>query len=146
MLESGYVTSSYTRVKFPMYFWVSNDIIYLTSLYSGVFQTTNDGNIWELVLSKAADHWYCFMAIQITTYHSDDFWTLEKSSIKEAYKLRVYSVHKNILRNKVTWEEIIFTTNNGSAIEFEHNALSYDGNLNIFLSIHGIQKSFTCSL
>ena len=136
MSESGYVIISHTQVKFPTYFWISNDIIYLPSLSSGVYQSTNDGVNWSLAFSKAPDQWYCFMVIKVTTDQSDDFWTLEKSSTKETYHLRVYSVHKRPSISKVTWKELSFTTNNGFATEFENSAvLSYDGNMNIFLSI-----------
>ena len=153
MSESGYTIILHTNVIFPMYFWVSNDIIYLPGLYTGVYQSKNDCVNWSLAFSKAPNQWYCIMVIKITTNYSDNFWTLEKSSIKETYHLRVYSVHWRPSINKVTWKELNFTTNNGFAIEFEHSAaLSYDGNMNVFLldikSVHALSANgqYQCTL
>ena len=75
------------------------------------------------------------MTIKVATYHSDDFWTLEKSTNNEVH-LRVYSVYRRPSVSKVTWRELNFTANDDhTAINFEQSSLSCDNNMNIFLSV-----------
>ena len=134
MSESGKVITTHTQMTEPRYLSVSNDdIIYLADSQTGVYQSTDDGVSWSLVF-KSTDRWHCCQVIKVTTDHSDDFWTLEQSDNRN-YHLRVYSVDRRRSDGKVTWRDINVTTTDGKHIDLsEYSGLSYDGNMNIFLS------------
>ena len=127
MSESGKVITTHTQMTSPGLLSVSSDdIIYLAGYKTGVYQSTDDGVSWSLVF-KSADEWHCWQVIKVTTDHSDDFWTLEYSG--NYPHLGVYSVDRRRSDGKVTWRNINVPTTDG-----EHISLSYDGNMNIFLS------------
>ena len=70
----------------------------------------------------------------MTTDPSDDFWTLEQSDNDNCH-LRVYSVDRRSPDDNVTWRDINVPTTDGKHINLsEYSSLSYDGNMNIFLS------------
>ena len=97
-----------------------------------MYQSTDDGVSWSLVF-KSTDGWYCWEVIKVTTDHSDDFWTLEHSD-NNNYHLRVYSVDRRRSDGNVTWKDINVPTTDGKHIDLSCSGLSYDGNMNIFLS------------
>ena len=134
MSESGKVIATYTRMTEPRDLSVSSDnIIYLAdSETGGVYQSTDDGVSWSLVF-KSTDGCHCEQVITVTTDHSDDFWTLG-NSVNKNYHLRVYSVDRRRSDDNVTWRDINVTTTDGKHINFSSSSLSYDGNMNIFLS------------
>ena len=133
MSESGKVITTHTQMTEPRYLSVSYDnIIYLAVLKTGVYQSTDDGVSWSLVF-KSTDEWHCWQVIKVTTDHSDDFWTLEKSN-NDKYHLRVYSVDRRLSDGNVTWRDIYVPTTDGKHINLRYSRLSYDGNMNIFLS------------
>ena len=133
MSESGKVITTHTQMTKPRYLSVSNDdIIYLADLETGVYQSTDDGVSWSLVF-KSTDGWHCWQVIKVTTDHSDDFWTLEQS-VNKNWHLRVYSVDRKRSDGNVTWRDINVTTTDGKHINLSNSSLSYDGNMNIFLS------------
>ena len=134
MSESGEVIATHTRMTKPRYLSVSSDdIIYLADYRTGVYQSTDDGVSWSLVF-KSTDGWYCIQVIKVTTDHSDDFWTLEESD-NDSYHLGVYSVDRRRSDGNVTWRDINVPTTDGKHINLSHSSrLSYDGNVNIFLS------------
>ena len=127
MSESGQVITSHTQITSPRCLSVSSDdIIYLADSETGVYQSTDDGVSWSLVFKSTVGR-RCRQVIKVTTDHSDDFWTLEYSyNIK--YHLGVYSVDRRRSYDNVTWRDINVTTTDGK------HRLSYDGNMNIFLS------------
>ena len=133
--ESGKVITTYTRMTEPRDLSVSSDnIIYLAdSETGGVYQSTDDGVSWSLVF-KSTDGWRCIQVIKVTTDHSDDFWTLEYNRDSNNYHLRVYSVDRRRSDGNVTWRDINVTTTDGKHIDVSCSSLSYDGNMNIFLS------------
>ena len=133
MSESGKVITTHTEMTSPQSLSVSSDdIIYLADYRTGVYQSTDDGDSWSLVF-KSTDGWYCWQVIKVTTDHSDDFWTLERSDNKD-WHLRVYSVDRRCSDDKVTWRDINVITTDGKHINLYYCSLSYDGNMNIFLS------------
>ena len=133
MSESGEVITTHTQMISPQCLSVSNDdIIYLADWKTGVFQSTDDGVSWSLVF-KSTDGWHCEQVIKVTTDHSDDFWTLEKSD-NYSYLLRVYSVDRRRPDGNVTWRDINVPTTDGKHINLSRSFLSYDGNLNFFLN------------
>ena len=134
MSESGEVISTHTQMTEPRYLSVSSDdIIYLADWETGVYQSTDDGVSWSLVF-KSTDGWHCEQVIKVTTDHSDDFWTLEKSD-NNNYHLRVYSVDRRSSDDNVTWRDINVTATDGKHIDLSvYSRLSYDGNMNIFLN------------
>ena len=133
MSESGKVITTHTQMKDPRYLSVSNDdIIYLADYKTGVYQSTDDGVSWSLVF-KSTDGWHCWQVIKVTTDHSDDFWTLEESD-NNNWHLRVYSVDRRRSDGNVTWRDINVTTTDDKHIDLSGSSLSYDGNMNIFIS------------
>ena len=132
MSEFGKIITTHTQMTDSRRFSVSNDnIIYLADSKTGVYQSTDDGVSWSLVF-KSTDGWHCRQVIKVTTDHSDDFWTLEKSD-SENYHLRVYSVDRRRSDGNLTWRDINVTTTDGKNIDLSYSNLSYDGNMNIFL-------------
>ena len=132
MSESGKVITTHTQMTVPRYLSVSSDdIIYLADSNTGVYQSTDDGVSWSLVF-KSTDERHCWQVIKVTTDHSDDFWTLELSN--NNYHLRVYSVDRRRTDGNVTWRDINVPTTDGKDINLSYSRLSYDGNMNIFLS------------
>ena len=133
MSESGKVITTHNMKRVLRCFSVSSDnIIYLADYGKGVYQSTDDGVSWSLVF-KSTDGWHCWQVIKVTTDHSDDFWTLEYSD--KNYLLRVYSVDRRRSDGNVTWRDINVTTKNGKHIDLSYSSsLSYDDNMNIFLS------------
>ena len=134
MSESGKVITTHTQMTSPGLLSVSyDDIIYLADSKTGVYQSTDDGVSWSLVF-KSTDGWHFRQVIKVTTDHSDDFWTLEQSD-NFNYHLRVYSVDRRRSDGNVTWRDINFPTTDGKHIDLPwYSRLSYDGNMNIFLS------------
>ena len=134
MSESGEVITTHNQMTDPRYLSVSSDdIIYLADYKTGVYQSTDDGVSWSLVF-KSTDKWHCRQVIKVTTDPSDDFWTLAQSD-NDSYHLRVYSVDRRRSDGNVTWRDINVTTTDGKHIDLSYNSsLSYDGNMNIFLS------------
>ena len=134
MSESGKViTTKKKKMTSPRYLSVSSDdIIYLADYETGVYQSTDDCVSWSLVF-KSTGGWHCWQVIKVTTDHSDDFWTLEESN-NYNYHLRVYSVDRRCSDGNVTWRDINVTTTDGQHIDLSWSSLSYDGNMNIFLS------------
>ena len=134
MSESGKVIATHTQMTEPLRLSVFNDdIIYLADSKTGVYQSTDDGVSWSLVF-KSTDGWHCYQVIKVTTDHSDDFWTLEYNSDNNSYHLRVYSVDRRRSDGNVTWRNINVPTTDGKHINLSYSKLSYDGNMNIFLS------------
>ena len=133
MSESGKVITTHTQMTDPRCLSISNDdIIYLTDFKTGVYQSTDNGISWSLVF-KSTDGWHCYQVTKVTTDHSDDFWTLEESD-NNNWHLRVYSVDRRRSDDNVTWRDINVTTTDGKHTDLSHSSLSYDGNMNIFLS------------
>ena len=134
MSESGKAITTRTQMISPRYLSVSSDnIIYLAdSKTTGVYQSIDDGVSWSLVF-KSTDGWHCLQVIKVTTEHSDDFWTLEYSDNK-SWHLRVYSVDRRRSDGNVTWRDINVITTDGKHIYLSQSSLSYNGNMNIFLS------------
>ena len=133
MSESGKVITTHTQMTKPLYLSVSSDdIIYLADYETGVYQSTDDGVSWSLVF-ESTDGWHCWQVIKVTTDHSDDFWTLEQSANLNNH-LRVYSVDRRRSDGNVTWRDINVPTTDGKHIDLTSSRLSYDGNMNIFLS------------
>ena len=131
MSESGKVITTHTQITEPQWLSVSNDdIIYLADSKTGVYQSTDDGVSWSLVF-KSTDGWHCWQVIKVTTDHSDNFWTLEYNN---NYHLGVYSVDRRRSDGNVTWMDINVPTTDGKHIILSGSSLSYDGNMNIFIS------------
>ena len=133
MSESGKVLTTHTQMTSPRYLSVSNDdLIYLADWKIGVYQSTDDGVSWSLVFKSTYGR-HCLQVNKMTTDYSDDFWTLEYND-DENYHLRVYSVDRRRSDCYVTWRDINVPTTDGKHIDLFNSRLSYDGNMNIFLS------------
>ena len=132
MSESGKVITTHTLVTTPLCLSVSNDdFVYLVDWKTGVYQSTDDGVSWSLVF-KSTDGWHCKQVIKVTNEHSDDFWTLEESD--NNWHLRVYNVDRKRSDGNMTWRNINVPITDGKHIDLSETSLSYDGNMNIFLS------------
>ena len=116
---------------------VSNDgMIYLTKFEAneyetGVFQSTDDGVSWSL-LFKLLDGRQYWQVIKVIADHGDDFWTVERN-YDFTWHIRVYNHNRKLSDGNVTWGDIIPINKTYSAFEIR---LSYDYNMNIFLSDH----------
>ena len=130
----GYVIAT-TILQAPYCFSVSNDdIIYVTEYETGVYQSTDGGLKWSLVL-KPTVGWHCFMTIKVIANNSDDFWTLETADDHNFRRLRVYSFNREHLNGYVTWKDIDTDniTTNDEFVGIKAASLSYDGYGNVFL-------------
>ena len=107
-----------------------NDIIYLSAA-DAVYQTTNEGVSWSLTF-KSPKGWKCFEVIKITTDHSDEFWLIGKKNYK--WQVCVYNMKNKLFDDMVKWSEVNLPTPNGQQIQLNFSRLSYDSNMNIFLS------------
>ena len=159
MSESGKKNTTQILKPQGIYFYffsVSNDkIIYVTSSDKSVYQSTDDGVSWSLVL-KFTGVLTVSKVIKVVNNYSDDFWTIAKTYDDNSYwHLRVYSVDSRRSDDNVTWRSINVTTAYGEEIYLDHDSyLSYDGNINIFLfdSFHkaiyvlSVNEQYNCQL
>ena len=75
--ESGKIIARHFEISNPMYFGDSNDnFTYLAEFNTGVYQSTDDGISWSLILNST-DGMYCEEVVKVTTNISDDFWIKE---------------------------------------------------------------------
>ena len=133
MSESGKVITRHTeKISLACLSVSHDDIIYLADIKTGVHQSTNDGFSWSFVF-KSTNGWSCWQVIKVTTDHKDDFWVLGYRS-DDNHQLRVYSVDNRRSDGNVTWKHINVPTTDDKYIRLLHSRLSYDGNMNIFLS------------
>jgi hypothetical protein len=131
MSQSGKIITQ-TQMTDPRRLSVSTDnVIYLADWESGVYQSTDDGESWSLVF-KSPDGGECLQVIKVIIDHSDHFWTIEW---KDNYRLRVYNVNKKGDDINLTWSDVSLSTSLDTHILLDYNSyLSYDGDMNIFLS------------
>ena len=142
MSEFGKVISR-TQLTAPRYLTVSDDnTIYLTDFEMGVYQSTDDGLHWTLVIERTDKKWYCRQIIKQATDYSDNFWALECNndySSDQAYRLRKYSMQGNNL----TWVDINLPKN----INLHYcSSLAYDDNANILFNNYDSRTIYTWSL
>ena len=128
--ESGKVIIRHAQMIGPRFLSVSNDDIMYLADKTGVYQSRDDGISWNLVF-KSTNEWNCWQVVKVINDHHDDYWTVEKSG--NNYHLRVYSLDR-CSHAKVTWRDIDVTTSGVEHIDLSVSSLSYDGNVNIFLS------------
>ena len=137
MSESGKVIAIPTYAINPRYISVSNDnTIYLADWETGVYQSTDDGVKWSLVL-KSTDGWNCCQVIKVITDYGDDFWMLEWKGINERniYRLSVCRVdNKSGSDGNEMRRDINVPTTDDKHIDLHYAKLLYDGNMNIFLN------------
>ena len=142
MSESGEVISR-TSMPAPRYLFVSkDDIIYLADWDIGVLQSTDDGVNWTVVFKPKNSHlkfftknYNCRQVVKVPYDNSEDFWTLGQCS-SECY-LRIYSIDKKCSdASRVTWKDISLPLIDGKHINLLYSKLSYDGDMNIFLTDH----------
>ena len=133
---SGKVNITHTHMVSPRYFSIADDIIYLADSITGVYQSIDGGLSWSLVFNSTSG-WHCWHVIKVAIDNREDFWTVEENPPEDVRHLRVYSVNRNLVNGKdiVTWRDIDTITTDGLRIQlYAHNSLSYDNNMNIFLS------------
>ena len=134
--ESGKVILTHVHIGSPRRFSISNDdIIYLADKrLSGVYQSTDDGVSWSIVF-KSTDGWGCLQVIKVATNNGNDFWTVEEQGeFNNVYQLRVYSVDGQFPNSTVTWIDVNVPATSSKRMNLFFSSLSYDGNMNIFLS------------
>ena len=133
MSEFGKIITTHTQIKYPRCLSVSNDdTMYLSGWKTGIYESTNYGISWNLII-HANDAWHCQQIIKVITDHSHDFWVLEWNDDYN-WHLRVLSVDSRRSDGSVAWRDINVTTTDGKHIDLMTCSLSYDGNMNIFLS------------
>ena len=132
-LEADKVNFTRTGTANPRHLSVSNDdVIYLADYEIGVYQSTDDGVSWSLVF-KLTDGWNCLKVIKVPTNNSDYFWTLDTKD-KSSHRLCVYKTDKKRIDGIVALRDVIVPTTDGKHIDLARSSLSYDDNMNIFLS------------
>lgn len=129
--ESGLIIAL-SQMSDPRYFSISDDVMYLSDWQAGVYQSTDDGVNWSLVF-EPIDNWKVWQVIKVTANHSGDFWSL-------AYRNGIFGVCSMDGRRldgnvKVRIIDMPSSTSDRS-IDLSRSKLSYDGNMNIFLSDH----------
>ena len=123
-----------TRMKRPRRFSVFNDkIIYLADWEMGVYQSRDDGINWSHVFTPANQR-HCVEVIKVLIDQREVFWCLESDN--ETFHLRVYTVERKPDGTlNMTWKDISNRPTDSKHIYFSLNSsLSYDGDMNIFLS------------
>jgi hypothetical protein len=108
MSQSGDVIQR-TNVSWPTYLSVSTDgVIYLISAETSVYQSTDDGLTWSLMLN-VTDGLRCYQVIKVSTDSTTDvLWTLVLSP--EDWLLRVYTIDKRrVVGDNVTWRDSHYT-------------------------------------
>ena len=115
--ESGKVDTTHTQMKLPRHLSVSNAIIYLADWKTGVYQSTNGGLSWNLVLKSTTEGSHCRKVMNMTTDHSDDLWTLEETNASND-RLRVYSVDKRRNNGNPTSKDANISLPDGNQINF----------------------------
>ena len=151
MSKNGKIITTHCQMKNPRYLSVSNDgTIYLADWKRGVYQSTDDGNCWSLIL-KSIDGWHFERVVKVVADSSDDFWAIGQHT--NCY-LRVYSVDRRRSNGNVTWRDLNLTTTDGKYINCSlDSSLSFDGNTNIFLSdchnnvhVFSVDGQYQCQL
>jgi hypothetical protein len=105
MSHSGDVIQ-HTNVLRPTYLSVStDDVIYLISADTNVYQSTDDGLTWSHVFT-VTDGWQCQQVIKVSTdSNTDVLWTRVRSG--KTWRLRVYTVDKQqAVGNSVIWRDV----------------------------------------
>ena len=134
MSESGNFNTTLTLNADLQTLSVSNDnTIYLTDQDNGVLQSIDDGVSWRPVF-QPVDGYRCMKVLKATINQTDHFWSLGFTK-DENFQIRVYSVDRRRFNSNMTWSDIN-TTTGGGKISLPNISLSYDGNMNIFISDH----------
>ena len=124
------IITTHTLLRMPMYLSVSNDdVIFLAEFYQGVYQSSDEGNSWNLVF-KSPEGLHFNQVIKVETANNTDFWILE--SEQRNYYIRVYSVDEKRPNGNVTWRDINLPSMDGKYIDVSNCLLSNDGSMNIF--------------
>ena len=136
MSELGKVSTTQTHLKSIQKLHVSSDdIIYLTTIdwgiSQGVYQSTDDGVSWSLVFNITDEFLFRKDLIKVATDHVDEFWILNRF---DNYFLSVYCKDKRRSDGNVTRRIITAPLINVEHDDLLNGTLSYDGNMNIFLS------------
>ena len=133
MSEFGKIITTHTHMKYPRCLSVSiDDTIYLTDWKTGIYQSTDGGVSWSVIINTFGE-WHCQNVINVITDDSFDFWVLGWNN-NYKWHLRVYSVNSRYSDSNVTFRDINVTTADGQNIDMAASSLSYDGNMNIFLN------------
>ena len=134
MSESGKGnTTTHTHLR-AKYFSISSDnIIYLATMQSEVYQSRDDGISWSLAFNSP-DGWRCWQVIKMSTRlnSKNDFWALAQS-MYYTDNLCVFSVDRRHSDGNVTWRDVNVTAAYNEQINLTPSRLEYDGNMNVFV-------------
>jgi WD40 repeat protein len=133
MSRSGNVIKRITDL-FADFLSVSTDeVICLADFKNGVYQSTDDGKTWSLVIDMPAG-WQCAHAIRVSTDNDKDvFWTHEvMKNDKTNRRLQVCIVDKHCSGTKVTRHNV--TLPSQVTVNLQHTRLAFDGHANIFVA------------
>ena len=113
---------------------LAHSCMYVADYVRGVYQSTDDGVTWSLVLKllQLADDWRCMHAVEVSSDgNTDVYWTVEVlDSNKGEYRLRVCTVDKRQTGNHVTWRDVTLLSD--VTLDWVNN-LAYDGHTNVFI-------------
>ena len=117
-------------LRFPMFLSVSNDVIFLSDHYEGVYQSTDEGISWSLVFKSPNELHFCHV-IKVNTANNPDFWILQVE-LMHVY-IRVYSLDERHPSGNVTWRDIKVPQTDCKFTDLSRCLLSYDDSMNLFL-------------
>ncbi len=128
--ESNAVIATHTHFRKAVSLSVfASKIIYLVVWAKGVYESTDDGISWNLVLLNSIDGWSFSQVIKVTVGSADSFWTLNCQSIYYCL-LQVYKKRPDGL-----WVSANFTNMIGMPLTLTaSDRLSYDGRISFMLS------------
>ena len=141
----------------PSFFSVfNNKYIYLVGLFSGIYQSNNDGSSWFSIIN-ATREWQFLHVIRIGG-SDENYWTWELNKETRIQRVGMYSLdanNNNSIKNNIGLKEVVMQfTNNFKLYELPGRILSYDGTEHIFVSdyqnktvhVHSINGQYHCQL
>ena len=140
--EDGKVISN-SRMASPMFLSISNGVIYVATLGTGVHQSIDEGTSWRLVF-KSVIGWSCFHAIRVINKSgTDDFWSLESKPPGYAkFQLMMYRVLNDNVTNRIVSLKRNYLAEVGNKLLTlsPSSSLSFDGEMCLFI-IDNVSKT-----
>jgi hypothetical protein len=128
-----------TKNLYPLYLSVSTDeVIYLTT-FDGVYQSSDNGLSWCLLIKSQNQAWQYQHAIKVSIdSYTDDIWTLISDG-SFYWRLRIYTINSSLSLNMtrcnvkdliVTWRDVVAPT----SAENTFARPVYDGYANVLIA------------
>ena len=136
-------TISNSRMTSPMFLSISNDVIYVAAIGTGVHQSIDEGTSWKFVF-KSSNGWSCFHAIRVINKNGiDDFWSLESKPPGYAeFQLIMYRVPNANFTGRIASPRRNYLVEVGNELLTlsSSSSLSFDGEMCLFI-IDNVNKT-----